>query len=139
MLARFRVHALLALTIVVVLLAAMLSGEATSTPSRVAARPVAAVVPASEPAVPAARVAANIDGARCRGLVALTFDDGPVAGRTEHLVHLLRGLHVPATFFMVGSRVAAAESTARAVARAGFPIGNHTWAHRDLALQSAVD
>jgi len=71
-----------------------------------------------------------------RGLVALTFDDGPSATVTPELVRLLQRLDVPATFFMVGSRVAAAPETARLVERAGFAIGNHTWEHTDLTIQT---
>ncbi|GAB4008012.1 polysaccharide deacetylase family protein [Nocardioides ultimimeridianus] len=138
MLARFRVHALLALVVVLVLLVATLFGEATGSGGAVVARPVAARVGSS--AAPAhAGTAVRARGGHCRGLVALTFDDGPVPGTTEHLVRILQHLGVRATFFMVGYRVAAAESTVRTVADAGFAIGNHTWAHRDLALQSASD
>ena len=71
-----------------------------------------------------------------RGLVALTFDDGPLDTVTPRLVRLLRRLEVPATFFMVGSRVAEHPELARLVDRAGFAIGNHTWAHTDLTTQS---
>ena len=46
----------------------------------------------------------------CRsGVVSLTFDDGP-ARPTGRLVRILRAAHVPATFFMVGQRVAASPS-----------------------------
>ncbi len=55
---------------------------------------------------------------------------------TPRLVRLLKRLDVPATFFMVGSRVASAPDTARLVERAGFAIGNHTWLHTDLTTQS---
>ena len=75
---------------------------------------------------------------RCRsGVVALTFDDGPAAP-TDRLVHILRGAHVPATFFMVGQRVAAMPSVARRVERAGFLIGNHSWAHDDMTKQTSA-
>jgi peptidoglycan/xylan/chitin deacetylase (PgdA/CDA1 family) len=74
-----------------------------------------------------------------RGLVALTFDDGPSTTVTPKLVRLLLRLDVPATFFMVGSRVVAAPDTARLVERAGFAIGNHTWLHTDLTTQSKAE
>ena len=71
-----------------------------------------------------------------RGLVALTFDDGPSSRVTPALLHVLRRQHVPATFFMVGSRVATAPGVARAIDRAGMTIGNHTWIHTDLTTQT---
>jgi peptidoglycan/xylan/chitin deacetylase (PgdA/CDA1 family) len=74
---------------------------------------------------------------QCRaGLVALTFDDGPRVGTTAPLVHLLRRLDVPATFFMVGSRVAARPHLARLVARSGFEVANHTWDHGRLTTMA---
>ncbi|MGY2877101.1 peptidoglycan/xylan/chitin deacetylase (PgdA/CDA1 family) [Marmoricola sp. URHA0025 HA25] len=63
------------------------------------------------------------------GLVALTFDDGPARGVTARLVRILQDEQVPATFFMVGSRVRTAPREARLVSRAGFAVGNHTWSH----------
>ena len=77
-------------------------------------------------------------GGACRsGFVSLTFDDGP-AGPTARLVRILRGAHVPATFFMVGQRVAAMPRVARRVERAGFLIGNHSWAHVDMTTQTST-
>lgn len=70
------------------------------------------------------------------GLVALTFDDGPARGLTAKLVRILKDRHVPATFFMVGSRVRTAPRAARLVDRAGFSIGNHTWSHSRLTRLS---
>lgn len=74
-----------------------------------------------------------------RGLVALTFDDGPSPRVTPRLVRLLGRLDVPATFFMVGTRVAADPDLARSVADAGFVIGNHTWEHTDLTGQTGPE
>lgn len=71
-------------------------------------------------------------GSCSAGRVALTFDDGPSATVSAPLTRLLRRLDVPATFFMVGSRVDAAPEVARLVARRGFTIGDHTYAHTDL-------
>lgn len=76
-------------------------------------------------------------GARCRsGYVALTFDDGPSVTQTPRLLRILTERHVPATFFMVGSRVADAPRLARRVANAGFDVGNHTWSHPMLTRRS---
>ncbi len=71
-----------------------------------------------------------------RGLVALTFDDGPSATVTPPLVRLLQRERVPATFFMIGQHVEAHPEIVRMVDEAGFAIGNHTWAHDDLTTLS---
>ena len=84
-----------------------------------------------------AGAAAERDGACRSGVVSLTFDDGPAAP-TGRLVGILREAHVPATFFMVGQRVAAMPSAARQVERAGFLIGNHSWAHADMTTQTSA-
>jgi peptidoglycan-N-acetylglucosamine deacetylase len=77
-------------------------------------------------------------GGRCRsGHVALTFDDGPAAP-TRRLVRILRGAGVPATFFMVGQRVAATPRIARRVERAGLLIANHSWAHANMTTQTST-
>jgi peptidoglycan/xylan/chitin deacetylase (PgdA/CDA1 family) len=85
-------------------------------------------VPAASSGEATARAAARCSS----GHVSLTFDDGPSPTVTPQLVHTLRRLHVPATFFMLGYRVAASPSTARLVARSGFLVGNHTWEHEQL-------
>lgn len=64
----------------------------------------------------------------------LTFDDGPNPRATEAIVRLLARNCVPATFFMVGRHAERFPAVARAVARAGFGIGNHTHTHRRLAI-----
>lgn len=74
----------------------------------------------------------------CRsGTVSLTFDDGPSASVTPRLVRILKDLHAPATFFMVGSRVDSARTAARLVGRAGFLVANHSYAHADMTGQSS--
>ena len=61
--------------------------------------------------------------------VALTFDDGPWPVDTQHVMDVLRRFHVPATFFMVGYLVQRYPGLARAVAAAGYPIGDHSFDH----------
>ncbi|GAA3665539.1 hypothetical protein GCM10022237_26950 [Nocardioides ginsengisoli] len=97
-----------------------------------------AVVPATPAHAQAERSGAPVAAQQrgCKGQVALTFDDGPVRGTTHRLVRLLVAKHVPATFFMVGQRVQALPSAAREVERAGFLIGNHSWAHQNMRTQS---
>jgi cellulose synthase/poly-beta-1,6-N-acetylglucosamine synthase-like glycosyltransferase/peptidoglycan/xylan/chitin deacetylase (PgdA/CDA1 family) len=65
--------------------------------------------------------------------VALTFDDGPDARWTPRIVAVLRRLHVPATFFVVGSEVARHPEIVRQLVHDGFEIGNHTFTHADLS------
>jgi peptidoglycan/xylan/chitin deacetylase (PgdA/CDA1 family) len=75
----------------------------------------------------------------CRaGWVALTFDDGPDAQVTRRLVRILLRVRVPATFFMVGERVARAPGAARLVSRSGFQIANHSYRHADMRTQSST-
>jgi peptidoglycan/xylan/chitin deacetylase (PgdA/CDA1 family) len=69
--------------------------------------------------------------------LALTFDDGPNDRDTPALLDLLDKYEVKATFFMVGRHVAARPEIARAVARAGHIIGNHTATHPNLLFCSA--
>ncbi|WP_051552272.1 polysaccharide deacetylase family protein [Nocardioides sp. URHA0020] len=73
-----------------------------------------------------------------RGLVALTFDDGPSPSITPRLVRLLHRRGVPATFFMIGTYADAHPEVVRMVDRAGFAIGNHTWAHEDLTTRTGA-
>ncbi len=65
-------------------------------------------------------------------LIALTFDDGPVADVTPQLLGLLRQKAVRATFFMLGSRMAAFPDVAKQVAYDGHEIESHTMNHRNL-------
>ncbi len=70
-------------------------------------------------------------------LVALTFDDGPVPGATDHCLDLLAEAGVAATFFFRGDRAAAAPALVRRAVREGHAIGNHTYSHVDLSAVSA--
>lgn len=64
--------------------------------------------------------------------LSLTFDDGPSAQCTEALLGVLSYYSVPATFFMIGERMQAQQSTVKRVEQAGHLIGNHTLTHRKL-------
>jgi cellulose synthase/poly-beta-1,6-N-acetylglucosamine synthase-like glycosyltransferase/peptidoglycan/xylan/chitin deacetylase (PgdA/CDA1 family) len=64
--------------------------------------------------------------------LALTFDDGPDPIWTPRVMSVLRRYHVPATFFVVGSRVARYPGLVRQEHRDGFELGNHTFTHADL-------
>jgi peptidoglycan/xylan/chitin deacetylase (PgdA/CDA1 family) len=61
--------------------------------------------------------------------VALTFDDGPDPASTPAFLTLLEQLGWRATFFMLGSMVAAYPSLAAEVVAAGHDIGSHGYDH----------
>jgi len=67
-----------------------------------------------------------------QGEVVLTFDDGPIPGRTDAVLSVLDTYGVRATFLMVGSMARAHPGTARKVAAAGMTIGTHTENHANL-------
>jgi cellulose synthase/poly-beta-1,6-N-acetylglucosamine synthase-like glycosyltransferase/peptidoglycan/xylan/chitin deacetylase (PgdA/CDA1 family) len=68
-----------------------------------------------------------------RRTVALTFEDGPDRKWTPRVLDVLRRHGVRATFFVVGSRVAAHPEVVRRALREGHEIGSHTFTHADLA------
>ncbi len=59
----------------------------------------------------------------------LTFDDGPSATLTYPLLRMLEAADAKATFLLVGRSVQQYPERARAIARAGHTIGNHTLTH----------
>jgi cellulose synthase/poly-beta-1,6-N-acetylglucosamine synthase-like glycosyltransferase/peptidoglycan/xylan/chitin deacetylase (PgdA/CDA1 family) len=69
--------------------------------------------------------------------VALSFDDGPDPRWTPRIAAALRKLHVPATFFVVGSHAVRNPGIVRRLHRDGFELGNHTFTHVDLAATSS--
>ena len=89
-----------------------------------------AALSAPAPSLPAdAPAEVELDG---RPLVALTFDDGPRSSTTGPLLEGLALREVPATFFLVGSRVAGNEELVRRMAQEGHQIGVHTFDHIEL-------
>lgn len=93
------------------------------------------VVPAGESESPGKSATAEVaaDRTTCTKRLALTFDDGPRPAITRRFVALLRKEQVPATFFMIGSRVARHPGLARFVSRSGFLVGLHGYRHVDHA------
>ena len=88
---------------------------------------------------PNSRMFGPVTGRGPRKRVAfLTFDDGPNPAVTELVLDVLAREGVPATFFMVGRHVERYPATARAVARAGHEIGNHSHTHPMLCFRSAA-
>jgi len=64
--------------------------------------------------------------------VVLTFDDGPVPGKTENILATLDRFGVKATFLMVGEMAQNHPAIAREVLDRGNTIGSHTFRHADL-------
>lgn len=94
-------------------------------------------VPAGEPAeVAAAPYAIQRYGATTVAhakTISLTFDDGPDAEITPHLLDVLSRNHVPATFFLVGRNIARSPQIVERMSREGHAVGVHTMTHPDIA------
>jgi peptidoglycan/xylan/chitin deacetylase (PgdA/CDA1 family) len=69
-------------------------------------------------------------------LIALTFDDGPYPIYTPMLVDVLRDLHVPATFFLIGQDAKEWPELTRRIEASGNEIGDHTYTHPNLDQES---
>lgn len=68
--------------------------------------------------------------------LALTFDDGPNYPQTLRLLEVLAKHNVRATFFLIGDYVRQRPELARELIQAGHVVGNHTFTHPLLTLQS---
>ena len=64
--------------------------------------------------------------------IALTFDDGPDPVWTPKILDLLKAQKVHATFFVVGTEVAAHPALARRIVAEGHQIAVHTFTHANL-------
>jgi cellulose synthase/poly-beta-1,6-N-acetylglucosamine synthase-like glycosyltransferase/peptidoglycan/xylan/chitin deacetylase (PgdA/CDA1 family) len=65
--------------------------------------------------------------------IAITFDDGPDPVWTPKVLDLLRQQHVKATFFVLGTQVAAHPDLARRITAEGHQLGMHTFTHTNLS------
>jgi peptidoglycan-N-acetylglucosamine deacetylase len=81
--------------------------------------------------------AIQVAGAQHRE-IALTFDDGP-GPYTQQLVSTLLQLHVPATFFEIGSALQYFHAGTSDVVSNGFALEDHTLSHAPLSQLSAAD
>lgn len=68
--------------------------------------------------------------------VVLSFDDGPVPGKTESILTTLDEFGVKATFLMVGQMAQAHPEIARKVVAEGHSVGSHTFSHPNLRALS---
>lgn len=68
--------------------------------------------------------------------VAITFDDGPHATNTPHLLDILAKRNIKATFFVLGECAAEHPQILKRIAEEGHEIGNHSWSHPSFAKMS---
>ena len=69
---------------------------------------------------------------REKGLIVLTYDDGPSEKLTPRLLEELKSLDVPATFFIPGNSAIARPDGVRAIEDHGHHVGSHSQAHHDV-------
>jgi len=69
--------------------------------------------------------------ARCRGRLAITYDDGPDPKLTPALLQLFQNHGVKASFFLVGFRTVRSPAMSDALKNSGHEIGCHTHMHRN--------
>ncbi|WP_211098040.1 polysaccharide deacetylase family protein [Ahrensia sp. R2A130] len=67
-----------------------------------------------------------------RGEVVLTFDDGPIAGKTPRILQALKAHCAKATFFSVGRMAKAYPRLTRRIVREGHTLAHHTHAHNRM-------
>jgi cellulose synthase/poly-beta-1,6-N-acetylglucosamine synthase-like glycosyltransferase/peptidoglycan/xylan/chitin deacetylase (PgdA/CDA1 family) len=77
-------------------------------------------------------LARGVQQVPARGLVALTFDDGPDPTWTPQVLAVLARYGVPGTFFEIGMNAEANPDLVRAVISSGNIVANHTYSHLDL-------
>jgi len=68
--------------------------------------------------------------------IALTFDDGPNEPYTSEILDILKKYNLKVTFFVLGKNVERYPDTARRIVKEGHVIGNHTYDHPYLLVQS---
>ncbi|MEC1158617.1 polysaccharide deacetylase family protein [Cytobacillus horneckiae] len=66
--------------------------------------------------------------------MALTFDDGPDPRYTENILNILTTYNVPATFFVLGERVAMYPELVKRMNKEGHDIGSHSFTHVNFAV-----
>src|SRR5687767_4129580 len=66
-------------------------------------------------------------GASPDNAIALTFDDGPIPGKTEKILKILADRKLSAAFFCIGSRITENPELLKRIDAEGHLIGNHTF------------
>lgn len=71
-------------------------------------------------------------------MIALTFDDGPNYN-TNKVLEVLEEYNVPATFFVLGSKIKGNEHIIKRIKESGSEIANHTYNHKILTRLTEVE
>ena len=72
-------------------------------------------------------------------MVALTFDDGPLASVGNQIMDCLAQYGGKATFYVVGERCASYKDEMQRMVAEGHEIGNHTYSHKYLNKLGAAE
>lgn len=67
-----------------------------------------------------------------KGMVALTFDDGPDGRWTPKILDVLKAKHAPATFFVIGQNMQRRPDIVQREVAEGHNVGGHTWTHPNI-------
>ena len=74
-----------------------------------------------------------------KGVVALTFDDGPDPRWTPQILDILKNKHAPATFFVIGQNMQLHPGLVAREIREGNEVGNHTYTHPNIAATPGAE
>lgn len=61
--------------------------------------------------------------------ISLTFDDGPIAGKTDRVLDILKAHGVSAAFFCIGHRAKENPALLKRIQQEGHVLGNHSYWH----------
>lgn len=81
----------------------------------------------------------HLHGDRRRRTIALTFDDGPVAGGTERVLDVLGEHGIPGTFFCLGANTLLNPKIVERTVAEGHVVGNHSMHHSRIDGVSLSD
>lgn len=85
---------------------------------------------------PSAAVGTDCQRVNC---IALTYDDGPIAGTSDKVLAALTRTGAAATFFQMGQNLRHNAPTGRAIVSAGMEVGNHTLNHPQLTTSHLLE
>lgn len=80
-----------------------------------------------------------------RGVINLTFDDGPSRTVTPKVLDVLKKYNIKAVFFVLGAKVAGNEDILERMVNEGHVVANHSWNHPNFweisgrAMQAQID